>query len=327
MGRNEVGKLRKERKIMYYIGVDLGGTNIAVGLVTEEGKIIASDSTPTLAEREYTEIVADMAAVCRNVVEKAGLKMEDIKAIGIGAPGSIDSKNGVVLYANNLKMDKTPIAEELRKHIDLPVHLENDANAAAYGEYVVNGNGAEHFVFITLGTGVGGGIIIDKKLYAGFNGIGGELGHITLVHGGKMCSCGNPGCWEAYASVTALISQTKEAIEKNPDSLMVKLAEEKGEVSGRTAFEAAKAGDKAGQAVVDQYIEYVASGVLSIINIFQPEKIVIGGGISKEGDYLLNPIRKYCEKYGYNKISARTDIQIATLFNDAGIIGAALAAK
>lgn len=312
---------------MYYIGVDLGGTNIAVGVVTEDGKIIASDSTPTLAEREYPEIVADMAMVCRRVVEQAGIDMKEVKSIGIGSPGSIDSENGIVLYANNLKFNNAPIADELRKHIDLPVHIENDANAAAYGEFAVNGKGAKHFVFVTLGTGVGGGIIINGKLYTGFNGIGGELGHMTLVHGGKMCSCGNPGCWEAYASVTALISQTKEAIEKNPDSLMVKLAQEKGEVSGRTAFEAAKAGDAAGKAVVDQYIEYVASGVMNIINIFQPERLVIGGGISKEGEYLLAPIREYCEKYGYNKISKRTDIQIATLFNDAGIIGAALAAK
>lgn len=312
---------------MYYIGVDLGGTNIAVGVVTEDGKIIASDSTPTLAEREYPEIVADMAMVCRRVVEQAGIDMKEVKSIGIGSPGSIDSENGIVLYANNLKFNNAPIADELRKHIDLPVHIENDANAAAYGEFAVNGRGAKHFVFVTLGTGVGGGIIINGKLYTGFNGIGGELGHMTLVHGGKMCSCGNPGCWEAYASVTALISQTKEAIEKNPDSLMVKLAQEKGEVSGRTAFEAAKAGDAAGKAVVDQYIEYVASGVMNIINIFQPERLVIGGGISKEGEYLLAPIREYCEKYGYNKISKRTDIQIATLFNDAGIIGAALAAK
>ncbi len=312
---------------MYYLGVDLGGTNIAVGLVTEDGKIIASDSTPTLAEREYPEIVADMAKVCKKVVADAGVDMSEVASIGIGSPGSIDSENGVVLYANNLKFNQAPIAAELKKHIDLPINIENDANAAAYGEYIANGNGADDFVFITLGTGVGGGIIIDKKLYKGFNGIGGELGHITLVHNGKMCSCGNPGCWEAYASVTALISQTKEAIEKNPDSLMAKIAEENGEVSGRTAFNAAKAGDAAGQAVVDQYRDYVASGLVSIINIFQPERIVIGGGISREGEYLLAPIREYCDKYGYNKILKKADIQVATLYNDAGIIGAALAAR
>ena len=312
---------------MYYIGVDLGGTNIAVGVVTEEGKIIATDSVPTLAEREYPEIVADMAMVCKRVVEKAGLEMKDIKAIGIGTPGSVDHKNGVVLFANNLKFENTPLAEELRKYFDIPVRLENDANAAAFGEYVVNGKGTKDFVFITLGTGVGGGIIINEKLYTGFNGIGGELGHMTIMHGGKMCSCGNPGCWEAYASVTALIAQTKEAIEKNPDSLMAKLAEENGEVSGRTAFEAAKKGDAAGLAVVEKYREYVASGIMNIINIFQPERLMIGGGISREGEYLIAPIREYCQKFGYNKNIAKTDIQAATLFGDAGIVGAALAAK
>ena len=312
---------------MYYIGVDLGGTNIAVGVVTEEGKILATDSVPTLAEREYPEIVADMAMVCKRVVEKAGLEMKDIKAIGIGTPGSVDHKNGVFLYANYLKFENTPLAEELGKYFDIPVRLENDANAAAFGEYVVNGKGTKDFVFITLGTGVGGGIIINEKLYTGFNGIGGELGHMTIMHGGKMCSCGNPGCWEAYASVTALIAQTKEAIEKNPDSLMAKLAEENGEVSGRTAFEAAKKGDAAGLAVVEKYREYVASGIMNIINIFQPERLMIGGGISREGEYLIAPIREYCQKFGYNKNIAKTDIQAATLFGDAGIVGAALAAK
>lgn len=313
---------------MYYLGVDLGGTNIAVGVVTEEGKVIATDSTPTLAEREYTEIVADIAMVCNRVTKAAGLDIKkDIKAIGIGSPGSIDGENGVVIYSNNLNISGAPVVAELKKHIDLPVYMDNDANAAAFGEYVANGNGAKHFVFITLGTGVGGGVIINGKLYTGFNGIAGELGHITLVHGGKMCTCGNPGCWEAYASVTGLIAQTKEAIEKNPDSLMAKLAEEKGDVSGRTAFEAAKAGDEAAKAVVKQYAEYVASGLLGIINIFQPERIVVGGGISREEEYLLAPVREYVNKYQYNKYSKKTEIQTATLFNDAGIVGAALMAK
>lgn len=312
---------------MYYIGIDLGGTNIAVGIVNEEGRIVASDTTPTLAEREYPEIVADMAMVCKRAAESAKIAMSEIKAIGIGSPGSIDSENGVVLYANNLRFDCAPIAEELRKHIDVPVHIENDANAAAFGEYFENGKGMDDFVFVTLGTGVGGGIIIDKKLYKGCNGIGGELGHMTLVHGGKMCSCGNPGCWEAYASVTALIEQTKEAIKKHPESLMKKLADERGEVNGRTSFDAAHEGDAAAMEVVQKYAEYVGSGLVSIINIFQPEKIVVGGGISRQGEFLMAPIREYCKKYGYNKKLKVTEIGAATLFNDAGIIGAAMAAR
>ena len=224
-------------------------------------------------------------------------------------------------------MDHTPIAAELQKYIDLPVNVENDANAAAFGEYIVNGGGVDNFVFITLGTGVGGGVIIDKKIYRGFNGVAGELGHVTLVHDGVLCTCGNKGCWEAYASVTALIRQTEEAMKNNPDSAMHKVAEKEGKVSGRTAFTAAKEGDKAAEAVVKQYIEYVADGIMGMINIFQPEKLVIGGGISKEGDYLLKPIIEYVDKYQYNRYMPKTQISIATLFNEAGIIGAALAAR
>lgn len=312
---------------MYYIGVDLGGTNIAAGVVDEQGKILKQGSTPTMNERHYSEIVRDMAELCKKITEEAGLSMSDIQGIGIGCPGSIDNKTGMVVYANNLKMDHTPLAEELKKYIDLPVNVENDANAAAMGEYVVNGGGVDSFVFITLGTGVGGGVVINGKLYRGFNGVGAELGHVTLVHDGIPCTCGNHGCWEAYASVTALIRQTKEAMERHPDSLMCEFAEKEGKVSGRTAFEAAKKGDPAAQEVVDQYVRYVADGLVGVVNTFQPECLVIGGGISKEGDYLLNPIKEYVKKYDYNKYMPRTEISIATLFNEAGIIGAALSVK
>ncbi len=312
---------------MYYIGIDLGGTNIAAGVVDDDAKILSSASTPTLKERDYHEIVKDMAMLCEKVVRDAGLKMEDIKSIGIGSPGTIDSKNGVVVYANNLRMKNTPIVEELRKYINLPVNIENDANAAAYGEYYVSGNDVNDFLLITLGTGVGGGIIINKKIHHGFNGAAGELGHVTLVHDGIPCGCGNKGCWECYASVTALIRQTEEKIKQCPDSLMNELAKKEGKVSGRTAFDAARKGDKAAAEVVNKYISYVADGLMGMVNIFQPEKVVIGGGISKEGDYLLNPIKKYIDTVGYNKYCEKAKISIATLFNDAGIIGAALASK
>lgn len=310
-----------------YIGIDLGGTNIAAGLVTDDGKIIAKDSTLTLLPRDYTEIVKDMAELVKRLLAENKLTEKDIKGIGIGCPGSIDAKNGEVAFSNNLKMNHAPIAAELKKYFNLPVSMLNDADAAAYGEYMINGNGVDSFIFITLGTGVGGGIIINKKVYSGFNGAGGELGHITLVYNGIPCNCGNVGCWEAYASVTALIRQTKEAMEAHPESLMNKIAAEENKVSGRTAFNAAKAGDEAAKAVVAQYCEYVAAGLVSIINIFQPEKLVIGGGISKEGEYLLKPIREYCNAHEYNKYLKKVDISIATLFNDAGIIGAALSAR
>lgn len=318
----------KEREMnMYYIGVDLGGTNIAVGLVSEEGRIITKASTPTINTRPIEEIVADMAKLCHKVVEDAKVSMDEVKAIGVGAPGTIDSKNGVIVYSNNIKMENVKIREMLQKHIDKPINLENDANAAAYGEYYINGNNAESFVFITLGTGVGGGIVINGKIYRGFNGAGAELGHITTVEDGIECTCGHKGCWEAYASVTALIRQTKEAMDKNPDSMMHKWLHDNGKVSGRTAFDCAKKGDMAAQSVVDNYIKHVGEGLISVLNIFQPEKILIGGGISKEGDYLLNPIKEYAFKGDYNKFMPKTSIEIATLFNDAGIIGAAISAK
>ncbi|MEE1013025.1 MAG: ROK family protein [Clostridia bacterium] len=309
-----------------YIGIDLGGTNIAVGLVDDTPKVVAQSSRPTQASRPYQEIVRDMAELCEEVMHAGGVTIQDIQGIGVGSPGAIDSKKGEVVYANNLGWYNVPLVAELKKYFpNVPVAVENDANAAAYGEYVVNGGDADTFVFVTLGTGVGGGIVLNKKIYRGFNGAGGEIGHFTLVHDGEPCTCGNPGCWEAYASVTALIRQTQAAIEQEPEGLMAQKAKEHGSVSGRTSFEAAKEGDAAGQKVVDTYLKYVADGINSMINIFQPEVLVIGGGISREGDYLLDPIKEHIKKYTYCADISMTELKIATLFNDAGIIGAAFA--
>lgn len=309
-----------------YIGIDLGGTNIAVGIVDNTPKIIESSSRPTLSGRPFEEIIKDMAELCQEVTEKAGYTMADIDGIGIGSPGAVDSENGVIIYSNNLGWNNVPLVAELKKYYpEIPVAVENDANAAAFGEYAVNGNGVKSFIAVTLGTGIGGGVILDGKIYRGFNGTGAELGHTTLIHNGEPCTCGKKGCWEAYASVTALIRQTKAMMDENPDSLMHKKAEEMGKINGRTAFDSAKMGDAAAQKVVDQYLEYVASGVSSMINIFQPEILVIGGGISREGDYLLKPVQEYAKKYVYCKAVKQTELKIAALFNDAGIIGAALA--
>ncbi len=310
-----------------YIGIDLGGTNIAAGIVDENGKILAKASLPTKAGRDYTEIVKDMAKLSKDITEKAGYDMSDIKSIGIGSPGTIDSANGVVVFSANLNMEKAPVADELRKYFDIPIHMENDANAAAYGEYIACGHDADSFVFITLGTGVGGGIIINKKIYRGFNNAGAEIGHMTLSMGGEECTCGKKGCFEAYASVTALKRQTKKMMDMCPDSMMHEWVREKGHISGRTAFECAKKGDKAAKEVRDTYIRYIAEGIVSTVNIFQPELLVIGGGISKEGDVILTPLKEYVYKYDFNKFMPKTDIKIASLFNDAGIVGAAMAAK
>ncbi len=270
-----------------------------------------------------------MAELSHKLIDDSGISVTDIKAAGIGSPGSIDAKNGKVHYANNLHFENVPLREELQKYINVPVAVENDANAAALGEYKATGVKADCFVAVTLGTGVGGGIVINGEIFRGFNGAAGEVGHTTLVADGVRCSCGKNGCWEAYASVTALIRQTKVAIEKHPESLMVEIMKKNNnEVSGRTAFDAAKKGDAAAQQVVDRYVRYVADGVTDMINIFQPEILVIGGGISREGEYLVEPVRRYVLECGYNKGSLpMTKIQAATLLNDAGIVGAAFAAQ
>lgn len=311
---------------MYYIGIDLGGTNIAAGLVALDGTIVYKESLPTKKERDTSEVVADMARLAVSVTEKGGAKLSNVAAVGIGCPGTVDNESGEVVFSNNIVMHHYPIVKEFKKHLDIPVFLENDANAAALGEYMVYGEGVESFVFVTLGTGVGGGIILDGKVYKGFNGAGAELGHQTLIYGGKHCTCGKNGCLEAYASVTALIDQTREAIEKNPDSLMAEWSRKKGKISGRCAFECAAQGDEAAIKVRDQYIEYVAEGICSTVNMLQPKILAIGGGISREGDLLLDPIKKYLEANDYNKYMPRTDVRIARLFGDAGIVGAAGAA-
>ena len=295
---------------MYYIGIDLGGTNIAAGIVTEEGKIVVKDSVPTLSERPTDEIVTDMANLSKKLVQSIGIEMNEIKGIGIGCPGTIDFETGEIVYSNNIKINHYPL----------------DANCAALGEYKINRHCASVFALVTLGTGVGGGVIINGKVFRGFNGAAGELGHMTIVSGGKMCTCGKEGCLESYASATALISQTKDALETHKDTIMHGIVKKEGKISGRTAFEAAKQGDEVAKKVVSNYERYLADGIVSIENIFQPEIIAIGGGISKEGDYLIEPIREYVYNTGFNKHMTKTKIVAAQLFNDAGIIGAAMLA-
>lgn len=310
-----------------YIGIDLGGTNIAAGIVDENGKIIVKGETPTKAERSFEDIVQNIAEFCRSLAKSAELSETDISGIGIGSPGAIDNENGVVLNAANLNWTNAPLKAALQKYFNVPINIENDANAAAFGEYSLCGHKTSSFILVTLGTGIGGGIIIDGKIYRGFNGAGAEIGHSTLVFGGKECTCGKKGCWEAYGSVTGLIHQTKEAILKNPHSLMAELSRKNGTVNGRTAFDAAAQGDETAKCVVDRYIEYVADGICSLVNIFEPEILLIGGGISKEGARLLEPIEDYCNKNYFCKNVRQTTLGIAALGNDAGIIGAALSAR
>lgn len=312
---------------MYNIGIDLGGTNIAVGIVNEKNEIVLKGSVPTKAGRDISLVIDDMADLCKRLVADAGLTVSDIAHAGIASPGTVNPETGFVEYSNNLKMNHTPIVKMLFERIGIQeIYLENDANAAAYGEALAGAaKGVKNSVMVTLGTGVGGGIIIDGKIYSGFNHAGGELGHIVIEKDGKPCSCGRKGCWEAYSSATGLIKMTKEKMQERPDSKMWELCDEKLEnAGGRTAFDAAKAGDTAGKEVVDTYISYLACGLTNIINIFQPEILSIGGGVCNEGDYLLVPVKErvFAESYSRDGVP-QTDIRIAKLGNDAGIIGAA----
>lgn len=316
---------------MYRIGIDLGGTNIAAGLVNEKFEIVAKASTPTLVGRPNSEIVRDIAELSRKLCAEVGIEVSEVTSLGIASPGIVDDESGCVVYANNLDFHDFPILPELRKLLDIPeFHIENDANAAAWGEAIAGAaKGSRSSVMVTLGTGVGGGIVDGGKVYKGFNNAGGELGHTVIQVDGRPCSCGRRGCWEAYSSATGLINMTKEKLAECEASgrktVMTEIVAEKGKVNGRTAFDGKRMGDAAAAEVVDEYIKYLASGVASMINIFQPEVLSIGGGISNEGQYLLDllvPLVR-TQQYGTSLVPL-TDIRIAQLRNDAGIIGAAV---
>ena len=312
---------------MYRIGVDLGGTNIAVGLINDNYEIIARAGTKTNIPRPAEEIFADIVKCAKEAVAKAGVEMSEVSSIGIGTPGSCDKKNGVILYANNLYFDNVPAVELVHRELPgIPVYIENDANCAALGEALAgSGKGKKSFIAVTLGTGVGSGIILDGQILTGCNDAGGELGHMVIKFDGEPCNCGRIGCWERYASATALVNQTKAAMLEHKDSVMWQLAS--GDVNnagGRTAFDAMRIGDKWGTEVVDNYIRYIAVGTTNIVNIFQPEMICFGGGICNEGETLLAPIREHVARERYSKKQEiQTEICRATLGNDAGIIGAA----
>ena len=316
---------------MYYIGIDLGGTNIAVGIVTEEGKVFAKKSTPTGAGRPEGEVIADIARTVLALLDETGISMDDVLSVGIGTPGSVDAEAGVVLSACNLHFENTDLRTQLEAYLHKPIYVENDANCAAWAEAMTGAAaGTRHSVMITLGTGIGGGIVVDGRLYHGFNNFAGEFGHTIICAGGEPCKCGRRGCFEAYASATALIRETKKAAEENRGSLLWSFAEKEGRFTGRTAFDAAKAGDATAQAVVDRYIEYLAVGVANALEIFQPEVAVIGGGISHEGAALFDPLTKRVTDmvYGtYVPKEKQAKILAARLGNDAGIVGAALLGK
>ena len=265
---------------MYSLGIDLGGTNIVASVVDDQYNIISTAKTKTNAPRPANAIFDDVEKVCREAVREAKLTMSDLVAVGMGSPGTCNA-DGVIEFANNLAFNNVPAREMLRERLGVDnVFVENDANCAALGEAFAGcGNGSKNFVAVTLGTGVGSGIILDGKIVNGVNCAGGECGHMVIMVDGEQCSCGRKGCWEAYASATALIRQTKRAMDDYPDSIMHRLAEEEGGVNGKTAFDAMRLGDIAGIEVVNNYIKYVSCGLINLVNALQPEIICIGGGI------------------------------------------------
>ena len=310
---------------MYYIGIDLGGTNMAAGIVSEKGELLYKKSIPT--QREDTDgMIKSMGGLINLICEENNISSDDIKSVGIGIPGTVDSEDGIITYANNFDSDNYPIVEKLKQYTDKPIYISNDANVAALGEAVAGGaKGYDSVVVVTLGTGVGGGIILNNKIWEGYKSAGAEIGHMVIRADGEECTCGRKGCWEAYSSATALIRDTKRKMEKNPDSLMLKLSEEEGKVSGKTAFMAAKMGDKAAKEVICNYIKYLSEGIANMINIFAPKCVLLGGGVSHEGDNLLIPLREAVAPlaYGGERIE-HAEIKLCTLGNDAGIIGAAM---
>ncbi|MCY6958937.1 ROK family protein [Clostridium brassicae] len=313
-----------------YIGVDLGGTNIAVGIVDEEGNLKHKDSTPTKRERQPNEIIGDIKRLILKVIEEYGISKDDINAIGIGIPGLADKKTGEVIYCVNLNWTNIPLKQPLEEELEIPVYIDNDATLAGLAEYEAGVmRGAESGIFITLGTGVGGGIVINGRINSGFNGVGSEIGHMVVGENYYDCSCGKNGCLETFCSATALINYTKKLItEENCKTIiMEKINGNLDNLEGKIIFEAAFEEDELANKAVNRLIKYLAIGIVNLICIIDPEIFVIGGGISKAGNFLLEKLREEVSKNKFYKSLPIGKIVLATLGNEAGIIGAAMLPK
>ena len=307
----------------YYIGIDLGGTFIKGGIVDDLGNIVLEDKAPTESEKGDEAVTANIANLCKTLLKNANMSESDIVGIGMGVPGMIDSQRGEVVYSNNLGWEHFFIAEELEKRTHMPVKIANDANVAALGETKFGcGRDYKNTVMLTLGTGVGSGIIIDGKLFEGNCSAGAELGHSVILAGGEQCTCGRKGCFEAYASATALIRDTKRAMLENKDSKMWEVGNIEG-VTGKTAFDY-KDTDRSAKAVVDSYIEKLGVGITNAANEFRPEAIILGGGVCAQGDELIKPLQEYVNKEIFATLKGpQVKILTATLKNSAGLLGAA----
>ena len=308
---------------MLYIGIDVGGTNLKAGLVDETGKILAVERCP-LNFQGPEQFAEDVARLAASAAGKGGVAPESLAYVGMGLPGAVSG--GDILFTTNIPMKDVPIERLFRRHLDLPLLLGNDADCAAVGEFFCGaGRGTRDFAVVTLGTGIGCGLLLGGKLHGG--PASSEAGHLVICHGGELCNCGRRGCWERYASATALIQQTKAAMAAHPESLLHAIAAENGGVvEGRTAFQAAQAGDETALAVCRQYVEYLADGTISLINILRPEAVAIGGGVAAAPEHLLlEPLREIVARESFSSHGGiTTRIVRAELGNDAGIIGAAM---
>ena len=309
---------------MIAIGIDIGGTSIKGAAVDSNGKVYESFVMPFVKEDSGEKIIRDLAELVKKYIKEQGLEGK-IAGMGIGCPGSIDIEKGVVNYANNLGWNNLPIAKIMQETLPYPVRLINDANAAALGEAKFGaGKSYENIILLTLGTGVGGGIIVDGKLYEGNEGKGAELGHVVIELDGEQCSCGRKGCLEAYASATALIREAKKAMLSDKKSVLWELSPDIESIGGRIIFQAVAQDDKTANKVLENYIKYLGEGILNFCNIFRPDVIVLSGGIANAGEALFNPLNDFIKvrDYGYKGTPA-VKVVPATLGYDSGKVGAA----
>ncbi len=311
---------------MLNIGIDLGGTGIKAGLVDESGSILYKLSCPTLVERGHEAVIHDMAQLSLRVVSESGHSLEEVFSIGIGIPGMQDPRTGRVPFCTNLGWHDVPLVELMRREIDKPIFVNNDATVAGLAESVAGVSaGTRSSVFVTLGTGVGGGVILDGKLFLGAHGVATEIGHTITVAGGEKCSCGNRGCWERYASATALIREGRRFCEAHPDCPLAReVLGDLSKIEARTVIDLAKAGDPDCARLFDNYCYHLTVGIVNLINMYDPEIIVLGGGVSKTGPFLLDKVNALLPEMIFLKEMPHARIELARLGNDAGIIGAAM---
>ena len=314
---------------MYRIGIDLGGTNTVAGLVDQNEKIIDRESVKTNLPTNLDRIVADMGKLCHILLHRNHLKKEDVVSVGVGVPCTADETSGWMLDADHLGFPGGPLVQRLQQALQMPVAIGNDANCAAWGEFKAYEHPGDSMILVTLGTGVGGGIIVHGKLHCGINHAAGELGHMMLYSNGAPCTCGRRGCFEAHGSATALIGQGKTAMQQQKQSLLWQLClGDPARLEARTIFEAASQADPVAVQLVEDYTTCLADGFANLINIFGPACLCIGGGVSGAGDALLQPVREKTMQRIYAKTAKQQpQIVLAKLGNDAGILGAALLEK